>query len=329
VFIIKEISMKQQSQHRRTLLLVPAVLVFILACTVSTSSGPTETQPNFAATQAALDLQSTAMALQMTQVALNSQQESQQPTQPPPPPATLPPLQPTPVPPTPTEDLQAKMNEAKILVYENTDEYGIGMWVQDALDELGLNYTQTGSYSGTFMQNLNSGIDWDLIIVDAEAKDRIKGEFWDVINDRVVRKKTAVIVELWDLDLQSGGRLGNFLSSCGVRFRKDYPLADSIYWWQPEHPIFNDPNVVLPLLHYSRYWGNQTGDQIMLTAGSQATMLAGLSVRKGDEGVLAVCHEGRVIVQTFSDHDYHRSDIVPLWKNYITNTLKNHFLATD
>jgi len=319
--------MIKPSQQHRNILLVAVSLIFILACTISTSNGPTEAQPNFEATQAALNLQSTAMALQMTQAALNEQQ--QQPTQPPPPPETQPPQPPTAIPPTPTQDFQAKMNDAQILVYENTDEYGIGMWVQDALDELGLNYTQTGSYSGTFMQHLNSGTDWDLIIVDAEAKDRIKGEFWDVINDRVIRKKAAVIVELWDLDLQSGGRLGDFLSSCGVRFRKDYPLADSIYWWQPEHPVFNDPNVVLPLLHYNRYWANQTGDEIMLTAGGDATMLAGLSVRKGDEGVLATCHEGRVIVQTFSDHDYHRAEIIPLWKNYITYTLKNHFAATE
>ena len=316
--------MLELSQRVKRILLIPVILIFILACTVSTAA-PADSQPNFEATQAALNLQATSMALQMTQAALNGQQQPQpqpqqptaeQPVQPPPP---------TEVPPEPTMDLQAKMKDAKILVYENTDEYGIGMWVQDALDGLGLNYTQTGSYSGTFMQNLNSGIDYDLIIVDAEAKDRIKGEFWDVIEDRVARKKAAVIVELWDLDLQSGGRLGNFLDSCGVRFRKDYSLAESIYWWVPEHPIFNEPNTILPLLHYVRYWANQTGDQIMVSGGGKATMLAGLSVRKGDEGVLAVCHEGRVIVQTFSDHDYHRSDIVPLWQNYITYTLKNHF----
>jgi len=56
VFIIKEISMIKKSQHHRTLLLVAAMLVFILACTVSTSNGPTELQPNYPATQAALDL---------------------------------------------------------------------------------------------------------------------------------------------------------------------------------------------------------------------------------------------------------------------------------
>jgi hypothetical protein len=57
-----------------------------------------------------------------------------------------------------------------------------------------------------------------------------------------------------------------------------FVLADSIYWWEPDHPVFNEPNRVLPLLNHSRTWQNQTGDQI-----------------------------------------------IPLWQNYITYTLKNHF----
>jgi len=38
--------------------------------------------------------------------------------------------------------------------------------------------------------------------------------------------------------------------------------------------------------------------------------------------------EGRVIIQTFSDHDYHEDQIVALWENYIYNTLKAHFAVT-
>ena len=56
-------------------------------------------------------------------------------------------------------------------------------------------------------------------------------------------------------------------------------------------------------------------------------MLAGLSAKASDQGVLASCYDGRVIIQTFSDHDYDQADIVPLWENYIHYTLKNHFLA--
>jgi hypothetical protein len=223
--------------------------------------------------------------------------------------------------------VEARIKSANVLVYENTDEYGIGMWVQDALDGMGIKYTQTGSYSGHFMEYLNSGTKYDLIIVDAEAKDRISGEFWDVVNTRLTRDKAALIAEVWYLDTESTGPIGKILGGCGIHFRKDYPLAEPIYWWDPTHPVFNEPNTVLPLLHYNRYWANQTGDQIRLGGSGDAVMLAGLSAKRGDEGVLASCYGGRVIIQTFSDHDYDQGDIIPLWQNYIHYTLKNHFLA--
>lgn len=310
-------------------LLLLVVLAFVLACTVTTSA-PAEPQPAFDPTKAALELEATAMSLQLTQAALNAQ--AQQPTLEPvaqatvPPPTQPPP--PTPIPPTATQSFDDLMKSAKILVYENTDGRGIGLWIRDALDGLGLKYTHTGSYSGHFMEYLNSGTKWDLIIVGAEDKDKISGEFWDVINTRLARDKAALIAEIWYLDTEANGPISKILGGCGIRYEKDYPLAESIYWWESDHPVFNEPNTVLPLLHYSRYWANQTGDKIRLGGGGDATLLAGLLAQPSSKGaVLATCYEGRVIIQTFSDHDYHQVDIVPLWQNYIYNTLKNHFFA--
>ena len=302
------------------------VVLSILACNLS-AAPDTSNPPAFDPTKAALELQATSMVLQLTQAALNSQPPAQ-PTSPSPQAATPEPAVAEPaIQATPTVDVEAQIRSAKVLVYENTDEYGIGMWVQDALDGMGIKYTQTGSYSGHFMEYLNSGKKYDLIIVDAEAKDRISGEFWDVINTRLSRDKAAMIAEVWYLDTESAGPIAKVLGGCGIRFRKDYSLADSIYWWDPTNPVFNEPNTVLPLLHYNRYWQNQTGDEIQLGGSGDATMLAGLSAKRGDEGVLASCYGGRVIIQTFSDHDYDQADIIPLWQNYIHYTLKNHFLA--
>ena len=305
------------------------VVLSILACNLSVAPS-TSSPPAFDPTKAALELQATSMVLQLTQAALNSQPPAQ-PTLPPPPQAatTEPAVAEPAVQATPTVDVEAQIRSANVLVYENTDEYGIGMWVQDALDGMGIKYTQTGSYSGHFMEYLNSGTKYDLIIVDAEAKDRISGEFWDVINTRLTRDKAALIAEVWYLDTESTGPISKILSGCGIRYRKNYDLADSIYWWNPTHPIFNEPNTVLPLLHYSRYWENQAGDQIRLGGSGDAVMLAGLVSKPGDEGVLATCYNGRVIIQTFSDHDYDQADILPLWENYIHYTLKNHFLAVQ
>ncbi|MEW5939165.1 MAG: hypothetical protein AB1750_05860 [Chloroflexota bacterium] len=325
------------SKSNRTLWIASASLLFALACSINLFS-PTATPAPTAtaatdATKIALELQATQMSLQLTQAVLGGGggpplteppiPPGNGPTQEPPPqgPPTIPPL-------TPTPDLQARMSAANILVYENTDERNIGLWIKDALDNLGLTYTHTGSYSGHFMEFLNSGAYYDLIIVGAEDKDIISGEFWDVINSRLIRDNAALIVEIWYLDSEANGPIRNIMSKCGIAYRKDYDLADSIYWWVPTHPVFNEPNQTVPLLHYSRYWAGQTGDQIRLTGTGDAVMLAGLTAAPGEGGVLATCMEGRVIFQTFSDHDYHEEDVVPLWENYIYNTLRAHFAVT-
>lgn len=321
--------MSHLSKYWGISLLLPVAIAFVLACSLVTSA-PVEPPPAFDPTKIALEYQATAMSLQLTQAAINIQ--AQQPTQPPPQqPTPLPPTQPpvpSTIPPTATPSFDAMMKSAKILVYENTDGRGIGLWIRDALDGMGLKYTHTGSYSGHFMEYLNSGTEWDLIIVGAEDKDKISGEFWDVINTRLARDKAALIAEVWYLDTEANGPISKILNGCGIRYEKDYPVAESIYWWVSDHPIFNEPNTVLPLLHYNRYWANQTGDKIRIGSGGDATLLAGLLAHPSGKGaVLATCYEGRVIIQTFSDHDYHQSDVVPLWQNYIYNTLKNHFLA--
>ncbi len=299
------------------------MLVLTLACGISVNgpqAAPTAA-PAFDTTKAALELQATASSLQLTQAALSLQ--DQQATVPPPPTATEAP--PTAV---PTEDIEAKIKGAKVLVYENTDERGIGMWVSEALDSLGMTYTNTGSYSGHFMEYLDSGTAWDLIIVDAEDKDIISGDFWDLISTRLSRDKAALIAEVWYLESEYKGPISRVLQGCGVRYRIDMPVDSSIYWWAPDSPVFNEPNTVLPLLHYSTYWSSQAGDKLMLGSGGDATMLAGVSAgASSGEGVLATCYGGRVIIQTFSDHDYHQADMVALWQNYIHYTLKNHFLA--
>lgn len=312
--------------RRGTILFSLLVVALILACSLPAAT-PTSSPPAFDATKAVLELEATAMSNQLTQAANNSQPPAQPTSQPTdPPPTVSQPIATTQIQATPTEDLEAKIQAAKVLVYENTDASGIGMWIGDALDGMNIKYTQTGSYSGRFMEYLNSGTDYDLIIVGAEDKMVISGEFWDVINTRLSRDKVALIAEVWYLDSEASGPISKVLSGCGIRYQKDYDLAQSIYWWEPTHPIFTEPNTVLPLLHYNRYWANQTGDQIRIGSGGDATLLAGLSSSKSNqEAVLASCYDGRVIIQTFSDHDYDQNDIIPLWQNYIHYTLKNHF----
>ena len=67
-----------------------------------------------------------------------------------------------------------------------------------------------------------------------------------------LRDKAALIAEVWYLDTEANGPISKVLGGCGIRYQKDYQLADSIYWLYPTHPIFNEPNKVIPLLHYDR-----------------------------------------------------------------------------
>src|SRR5512141_1654878 len=122
----EEGSMSTWSRNRGIVTFSLISLALILACAVSTTA-PTAS-PAFDTTKAVLELQGTAMSLQLTQAAINSEQRSQpvvaEPTNAPPATAA-----PTEVPAVPTADVEARIEGAKLLVYENTDERGIGMWV--------------------------------------------------------------------------------------------------------------------------------------------------------------------------------------------------------
>jgi hypothetical protein len=64
-----------------------------------------------------------------------------------------------------------------------------------------------------------------------------------------------------------------------------------------------------------------------VTGGDAQILAGGFMSNPTDYGLIVSCIEGRVIIQTFSDHDYHREDIQALWENYITYVLTNHFAA--
>ncbi len=322
-------------RHVRFALLFCSLLLAMLACNMpGSAAAPPPAAPVIDATKIALEIQTTQMSLQITQSALEAQKPVEQPTQPPPPP-TQPPteqpatLLPTPPPtdilPTPEPDIDALIQNAKILLYEDT--HWIGLWVQDALNGMGVKYTQLGDRQGDFLGALNSGTKWDLIIVASEHRSGVQGEFWDAILPRVVEDKTALIVEMWYLDRIANGRIKPLLTQCGIEYQRNWAYAESIYFLDSSHPVFSEPNEGFSLINYDAYW-EDAGDLIRLLPGSNATLLAGtFQNRKSDYGVMASCFDGRVIFQTFCNHDFHRSDITQLWQNYIYYTLENHFMA--
>lgn len=215
--------------NHRGKLMITILIALALACNMPGSGTPPASSPQpmaFDPTKAALEFQATAMSQKLTEQAMATEPEvavslPEQPTAEDVPPATE-------ILPTATQDVEAQMKSAKILVYEDTPY--IGLWIKDTLQSMGLKHVFVGDAMGDFMENLNSGIQWDLIIVGAESHDYVSGDFFDVITERVVNDKTALIVEMWYLDQISEGRIKPLTTKCGVKFQKSYDAASSIYW---------------------------------------------------------------------------------------------------
>ncbi len=278
----------------------------------------------------------TRMADEEAQVEANQSDEQEQPTQTPYPTYTYEPDEPT-FTPEPTEmDIDALIEGANVLVFEDVKGYfDLTPWVSRAVDNMnfsGGKVVEVADAVGTFMTHLNSPTKWDLIIVAAEVRTGVRGEFWDIIADQV-DNNVALVAEVWYLDDIANGRIAPLLGECGIKYQRDWFREDdyevlnySLYWLDQNHDLFSHPNVVGPLYTPSIYWVGDAGDQIAIGSGGDAQLLAGLYPNeKSNFGVLAACEEGRVIFQTFSTHDYKQSQMIPLWENYIYYTLKNHF----
>lgn len=249
----------------------------------------------------------------------------------------------TEVPPTPeataTKDIQASIRAANILVFEDWDG-PIYKYVTKAIKGMsfsGGRIVDVGDAVGNFKSNLQSG-DWDLIIAASESRSGVQGEFWDYLQNQV-NNNVGLIAEIWHMDKHYTDVQSLFMQ-CGLKFHKNWarpagynPLDYSILFLDPSHPIFNTPNSGFALTNPSWiYWKppltDDAGDLMQLSGGGDAQLLAGIFQKESSRyGVIATCMDGRVIFQTFSDHDYPEGDVIALWQNYITYTLTNHFMA--
>ncbi len=279
------------------------------------------TQVSQQATQIALDLRATSLAQQAEQLTLA------QPT---------PPFLPTPtsaptVAPSPAPIDEQQFSSARILLFEDISGNSLGLYryVKNALDSSGYTYTDVGSAQGWFKSQLNSTDEWDLIIAAAEASGRIQGEYFDYLVQRL-EQGSAVILEVWDLDDLTQGKVRNLLDLCGIKVFGDWydPPSRAVWFLQPEHPVFTTPNLIAPSLRNAApLWIDDIGDLLQIkTVNAQpvgdALLLAGTIVTdKTSHGTLATCLQGRLIIQTFRSHEYDQKLMTMLWQNYIYQTL--------
>jgi hypothetical protein len=338
----------------QTLLIIILILITLSCAMPSFDAQPAGLQD----TQIALGVQQTSLALQQATVNAGQSQSEAAAAEsihtPLPTFTLLPAVTETTAPPSPTVtdtqsnisappiSIEDQIRTANVLIFE--DIWGDPVLagdkrVSDAIERIGFEggkVINTGDAMGNFKSQLLSGTNWDLIIVSAEVRTSIQGEFWDYIMDQL-NNKVAFIAEVWYLDDTAYGRVANFLGACGVQFQEDwgrginYNVLDySILNLITDHPIFNTPSSGVTLVTPNVYWMGDAGDLIRLGTGGDAQILAGVYFnRKTDYGLIAECMQGRVILQTFSTHDYRYDQTVPLWQNYITYTLTNHFATMN
>lgn len=325
------------SRFDKKLLFLLVALVFVFACNLGTPA-PAPAAPASDATKAALELEATAMVLQLTQSAMDNQ-----PAPPVAPTVALPAAetQPTVAPPAasiPTaavDDFDTWMRSASILLFEDmTGDFVVGRSINQALDGMSLNYVDVGDALGNYKNQILSGgpggRGWDLIISGKEVRSGVQGEFYVYLNN-AINQGSSVIIEEWDMDDIGGGKLSMIMGQCGVAFHRDWidkPIEDHlIFPIDGTHPVHHTPNEGISLTNPTGYWlGFDLGDRMKLTPGSEAIPLWGLYQNSHNTDLTAVtCIDGRVIIQTYGTHSYGESRVVRMWQNYIYNTLRARY----
>jgi hypothetical protein len=236
---------------------------------------------------------------------------------------------------TPTLDLQAYLKSAHILLYEDmAGDLRTTRYVKAALDSLGMKYVDVADAQGRFKEQLlaapEDGQTWDLIISANENRQGsgIRGEFFDYFLSHLAQG-TAVIIETWQLDAIHSGSAGALLQQCGVAYQGDlWNLAygeQALFPLAPQHPLLKEPNQNILMQNVNPYWkSGDLGDWLEIIPGSsQATLILGSRPTNPRQyATLAACLEGRLILQTFSTHQYDQEAVIPLWQNYIYHALK-------
>ena len=229
----------------------------------------------------------------------------------------------TPVPPTPTPDIGAFKNTAQILVYTDgltTQDFLSGTapvnYVIQALEQAGYHFVDTTGRVGDLKNEL-SNKQWDLILVSAEDRASVRGEFFAQLRTQL-KGGAVIVLESWIFDKDDDFSTLFLLDDCGIRVQDDYTDSHgrAISWSQPDHPLLTVPHSNIDLTRSINFWSDDIGDLIELAPGSSATILGSLNGSTRDQGVLTVCHDNRLILQTFSTHDHHQEDMIKLWQNY-------------
>jgi len=295
-----------------------------------------------AAQQPTVDINATQVALSV-QATTNAQQSNQNSQNPPP--AENPSGQ------VNTTDFDTWKKNASILLFEDmSGRFDTTRWIQEALDSMGLTYWDEKDAQGNFKNSLlmgsTGGGPWDLIISASENRSGIQGEFFDYFN-KALNDGSSIILEQWNIDSYSQGKIGSLLSKCGVHYQNDWfsmgfpvPLSEQVlYPYDGTSPILHEPNEGIRISNPNNFWWNwmfltwgfgDYGDFLEKNQGSKAVIVLGQkSQDKTRYATLVSCLDGQFIIQTHSTHSYGHDRMIPLLQNMIYQALKARYLKTQ
>ncbi len=254
----------------------------------------------------------------------------------------LPTLSPSETPPALDEEaLRERMKTANILLYEDMVAHtDTKRYVKEALLTLGLPFKDDGNAKGWLVKDLEQGPPgggvWDLVILALEDQVGMQGEFFDFAL-HAIEQGASVILEVHFLDQTYLGSGQPLLARCGVEYqgnrRKIPPGQMALFVLDPAHPLLQEPNANISFTTTSNYWWDptgrrvyDTGDLVKRTPNSAARLLLGSQPQEKDtHGVLTVCSDDRLILQTFASHTLAYESGWRLWQNSIYFALKRHF----
>jgi hypothetical protein len=249
---------------------------------------------------------------------------------------------PTPTnPPTPSVDFETWMKSANILLYEDMVQNIIDTtrYVKGTLDDMGLDYKDDGNAKGWFETDINDGAPggepWDLVILAVESKSStIHGDFFGLVL-QALDAGSSVIVEVWYLDRAFSGSASSFLERCGVQFASNWrdvpPSGMVMFPLDSSHPLLSEPHK-LTFTKVTSYWYDEDrenvydlGDRVQLAPGSEAQILVSTNPNFETNGTLTLCADDRMILQTFSSHQFTYDSMTLVWQNYILHGLKKRY----
>lgn len=325
---------------KRTLLILAAVfLAAALACG-TISPAPTDSQSQ---TQMALNVQQTVVARDIQQLTAEADLPPAPPAQDPgaEPPAAEPPAAEPESPAAAAGSISFEEwleTEARILLYEDLYGTALGGWVGYALNGLGLDYDDAVSDISILEQQIDTNIEWDLIIYAREDREYLEGHIIRKLYDHL-KAGSSLIIELWNLDedYDDYASISALFRECGITFQRDFDPANQdeqvLYAHNSSHPIHTQPNdnirlnYVLDTWEFDEFGGpGDYGDLVELIPGGKAQILFGHNNNNDRvSGTVVVCFDNRLIIQTHGTHSYGQNRSVPLWENYIYNALRARY----